>query len=358
MELVQVPYLMRVTDEEAIYRDVIRAVARRKPVLPHTARVTALWAVLTRLRKPDKEHYPEEVHGLIERLTPLEKAKLYDSGTAPHWMREEERRLIRRSVPRMYREYADEVLYEGRYGASPREMRAILNEASQLERFPCLGPLAVIEVLRDFVKEKNVYEFLNLEVEGLYHDHEAFVDAVRDEYHAWVTAELEEAMELVDVAEYDRKCTEYFTHVVAFTRGEKVANPSTGAFEPASGAVMGAVEKLLDPKEPVEEFRRNLVTRIGAFRVDNPDSPVVYQDLFPDIYQALKQDFFGRRRAQVEKIEEELVRYGTENAAGVEPRMRERVERTVRNMKERFGYCEQGLKEVVPFVRRHRSLDG
>ncbi|MBN2490705.1 MAG: serine protein kinase PrkA [Planctomycetes bacterium] len=354
MELVQVPYLMRVSDEEPIYRDVIRAVARRKTVLPHTARAAALWAVLTRVKKPRPDNYPEDVRALVARLTPLEKVRLYDRGEAPHWMRAEEQPLLRRAVPQMRREFREELLYEGRFGASPREMRAILNEASHLDGFACCGPLAVLEVLGDFVKEKNVYDFLNLEVEGLYHDPAAFIDTVRDEYHRWVTAELEESMALVDTAEYERKCNEYFLHVVAFTRGEKVVQPRTRALEDASEAVMGAVEKMLAIQEPSAVFRRNLVTRIGAFRVEHPDRPLVYKELFPDIYRALQEDALHQRRAQIERLEEQLLLHGTDSAGDIEPRLRERVARTARHMAEHFGYDPQGLKEVVLFVRHHR----
>jgi predicted Ser/Thr protein kinase len=356
MELVQVPYLLRVSDEEAIYRDVIRTISRRKPVLPHTARVAALWAVLTRLNRPNPDHHQEEVRELIGRISPMDKAKLYDSGTAPAGMKDDEKRRVRRAVGAMRREFEDEILYEGRIGGSPREMRAILNEASHLKGYPCLSPLAVLEVLEDFVKEKNVYEFLNLEADGDYHDHEGFIRAVRDEYHVWVTAELEDSMDLVEVAEYDRKCNEYFSHVVAFSRGEKVVNPSTGALEPPSEAVMGAVESLLDLQEPVEEFRKNLVGRIGAFRVDNPDAPVIYKELFSDIYSSLKQDFFAKRREQIEQIEEQLIRHGTDGASAIDAKNLERVERTIRNMKERYGYGEEGLREVVLFIRKHRKL--
>ncbi len=54
-----------------------------KPVAPHTTRVTAMWAVLTRLRRPAVDRYKGAVRALIDDLTPLEKLHLYDSRRAP-----------------------------------------------------------------------------------------------------------------------------------------------------------------------------------------------------------------------------------------------------------------------------------
>ena len=357
MELIRVPYLLQYSEEETIYRDVVRAVARRRSVLPHTTRVAALWAVLTRLQKPDRKNYTEEASPIVERLTPLEKAKLYDHGEAPAGMKDEEKKILKQVVGEIRREFMDEVFFEGRFGASPREMKTILYEASHSKGFSCLSPLAVLDTIRDFVREKHVYDFLKLEPNGKFNNNSAFIDDVQNEYLAWVTAELESAMDLVDEAEYDRKCSEYFTHVVAFTRNEKVVNPGTGSLEPPSDEILSTVEGLLDVQDPIEVFRKNLVARIGAFRVDNPDTPVNYKTLFPDIFTALKTDFFNRRRAVVNQIEEQLILHGTGETSSVLPRLKGVVDQTLRNLKERFGYCDEGLKEIILFVKKHQDLN-
>lgn len=358
MEFVQVPYLLRWSDEEAIYRDVLAAIARRRPVLPHVGTVAAMWAVLTRLKRPKKQNYPEAVGRLIDRLTPLEKAKLYQRCESPAWLSDEEKHALLDAVGEIGCEFTGDILYEGRFGASPREMRGLITEASYRQGAGCLSPLHVLEVLREFVKEKNIHEFLNMEPDGRYHDHAQFVDIVCSEYHGLVTAELEDAMDLIDVREYERKSGEYFRHVVAFSRGEKVESRSTGVHEPPDDRVMKAVEDLLDLKEPPEDFRRNLVARIGAFRVDHPQAPVVYADLFPDIFAALKHDFFSRRREQVEQVEEDLLAVLCGGPDVRRTKAVERAEQTVANLESRFGYVREGLAEIIQFVRRHRTLNG
>ncbi|MGH9361867.1 MAG: AAA family ATPase, partial [Thermoanaerobaculia bacterium] len=53
IELVPVPYLLMVSKEVEIYHRHISSFARDRHVTPHTAYIAALWAVLTRLRKPN-----------------------------------------------------------------------------------------------------------------------------------------------------------------------------------------------------------------------------------------------------------------------------------------------------------------
>src|SRR5690606_11357941 len=83
LELVRVPYLLDVVQEEQIYQAKVREAAGRRHVAPHAAYVAALWAVLTRMRKPMADKFPKKLADLVARLTPLEKAELYATGRAP-----------------------------------------------------------------------------------------------------------------------------------------------------------------------------------------------------------------------------------------------------------------------------------
>ena len=79
IELVRVPYLLDYRVEQKIYEAQIKAAHAEsgKHVAPHVAWVTALWAVLTRMRKPLAEKYGKALADLVAKLGPLEKAQLY-----------------------------------------------------------------------------------------------------------------------------------------------------------------------------------------------------------------------------------------------------------------------------------------
>ena len=54
---------------------------------PHAAWVAALWAVLTRMKKPLAEKYRQALSDLVAKLGPLEKAQLYADRAGPRGSR-------------------------------------------------------------------------------------------------------------------------------------------------------------------------------------------------------------------------------------------------------------------------------
>lgn len=83
LQLVRVPYLLDYHAEQGIYDAQIVPQVRRH-VAPHATYVASLWAVLTRLRKPQGDQYENATLGkLVNQLTPLEKAELYADGAIP-----------------------------------------------------------------------------------------------------------------------------------------------------------------------------------------------------------------------------------------------------------------------------------
>src|SRR3954451_14962957 len=76
MELVRVPFLLDYKVEQRIYQSqIIASLAESgKHVAPHVAWVTALWAVLTRMKKPLAEKYGKTLSDIVGKLGPIEKA--------------------------------------------------------------------------------------------------------------------------------------------------------------------------------------------------------------------------------------------------------------------------------------------
>ena len=74
------------------------------------------------------------------------------------------------------------VAYEGCDGASAREIRAVLLNAAQDPRFDHLSPIAVLDQLRELVKSKSSYGFLNRPVVRGYRDAVAFVAQTEKAY--------------------------------------------------------------------------------------------------------------------------------------------------------------------------------
>jgi serine protein kinase len=354
IELVTVPYLLQYEREVEIYRDQIEQIERRLTIAPHTERVAALWAVLTRLWQPDPSHYEEPLKSCVQLLTPLAKALLYQ-GRDPGELEKissDQVKLLRDALPAIAAEWRDGPIFEGRFGASPREMKTILLDASYRSRSGCFTPMLVFTELRNLVRDKSLYDFLKLEPKGAYNDPARFVDDIERAHIRLARRELHDAMALVDEVQYDRRFEEYFAHAIAWTRGTRVKDPTTGGSAPADAKVLASVEDLLDVGDDVELFRRELIAKIGAYSVNRPGQKVDYRALFPDILRALKDSFYGSRRGAIEQLEADFLTMGTPEWDRLETIQKEQVERTLANLESRFGYTRECAIEVMSYVLR------
>ncbi|MEZ6186533.1 MAG: serine protein kinase PrkA [Planctomycetota bacterium] len=365
-ELVRAPYLLRWSIEEQIYAREITSIANHKPIAPHTTRIAALWAVLTRLRRPQPDHYTGDIKPLVARLNPLEKAHLYNDGTAPEGWSDAERRELLRHLEELATEWdvveeefegLPDTAYEGRRGASPREVKTLLQDAVLDEESPCLSPLAVLKAIRALAADRRLYEFLRLDPDGDYNDVDALTDYAESEYRRLVRNEVHQALALVTEGAYEQLFEDYFQHVRAFDANEKVLNPHTQRLEPASTQLMERVEARVgigDTKP--KEYRKGLILRIAAWVIDNPGKPVAYREIFSDIFGALRAHYHKEREAAISKFQTQLLRYGTDDWARVDEVDQQRVVDAFERLAA-IGYEEVCAKEALVYVLRHQGKD-
>ena len=361
IELVRVGYVVEWRKEREVYRDFLAEIAGKQHVAPHTLDVAALWAVMTRLRKPDPAKYESELAGILRELTPLQKARLYGEGRTPDGLNTEEKRLLLSVVPLMVEEHADTTAefenftcaaYEGRRGASAREMMSLLAEAAEHPNHRCLSPLAVFDSIAHLLKDRTVYDFLRIESDDGYHDPDLFLKETKEEYLRWSSVEIYDSMELVEKSEFGRRVDEYFRHVRAYVAGEKIENERTGAFTPPSEEILGGLEKLVELKESADVFRRNLMTKIAAYSLDHLKEKLNYAEIFPDLIGNLRASYYRERQKPLETLARYILASGAEDDALVPSVERPRIERTLRNMREKYNYCDFCAKEAISFVIR------
>lgn len=354
IELVTCPYLLRVSEEKAIYEDQIPRALRGLHIAPHALELAARWAVLTRLEPPDPVRYGENVRQLVAELTPEEKLELYDTGAVPERLSQRERRELRQTADALYNEHIDEDEYEGRYGASVREVRTVCLNAAQDRRWDHLSPIAIIEQLRSLVREKSTYQFLRREPVRGYRDAERFVLLVEDWYLRVLDEEVRSAMGLVAEGSHTELFARYLKHISAWTKKEKLEDPVTGKMVEPDAELMKSVEKvLLAPDEEPEDFRRALISQIGAFKLENPDADVDYELLFGSYMRRLKEDFYRQRRKLVEKLEEGFLKVTGGDDKGMDPKDREQVLVMRENM-HKLGYNDSSARSAIAYLLKRR----
>jgi serine protein kinase len=355
-ELIKAPYLLRVSDEEEVYRAQQPVSARSQHVAPHTLSMIARFAVLTRLEPPDPERYSPELQAILEGLTPIEKMWLYDRGDVPERLSNKDKRELRQAAESVANERTSQDDYEGRYGASAREMRVALLNAAQSRRFDHVSPIAVLEELRRLADEKTSYEWLRRAPVRGYYDVAAFIEQIEDMYRDELEREVRAALGLIKDGQQLELFERYLRHVSAWTKKEKVMDAAGRLTEPEV-ELMNSIERVLVPEgETVEDFRRALISQIGAHRLDHPDGAVDYGMLFGKQLKKLNDDFYEQRHEAIERV----ARLYMQTQTGQPPqdaRDREQVEALSVGMRSR-GYTDSSAGAAIAWLmsnRRRRS---
>jgi len=357
IQLIRVPYLRDYRQEQAIYEAQI-APQVRVHVAPHAMYVAALWAVLSRLRRPSSEHFTERALGtLAEDLTPMEKAELYADGITPKRMGADETLRLKNGIAEIMAEAEQGAIYEGLTGASPREMRTLLLDAAQLPNFACLSPLAVLTAIKTLVRGGD-YGFLRESPQAGYHDHLGFIEQVRERWLDRVDREFRDSTGLVEEARYAELFDRYITHVSHAIKNERVYNRVTGSNEEPDREMMASVERTLGVTSNPDAFRRGLINAIAGYAIDHPGTKVEYGEVFPRHLERLKEAYFADRRKQLQEIGEDILRtVAKEERQHINPERTELARRAYQRLCEKYGYQAESVRDALGelLARRYKS---
>lgn len=347
IQLIKVPYLRDYRQEQAIYESQIASQVRVH-VAPHAMYVAALWAVLSRLRRAEAERFTDRHLGkLAHDLTPLEKAELYADGITPKRIGADDTLRLKNGIAEVVAEADHGPHYEGLTGASPREMRTLLLDAAQHPDYSCLSPLAVLACTRQLI-QSGEYGFLREEPSAGYHDHQSFLDQVRERWLDRVDAEFRDSTGLVEEARYAELFDRYVTHVSHWIKNERVYNRVTGNTEEPDRDMMGSVEKTLGVNEGAESFRRGLINAVAGYAIDHPGEKVEYGRVFPRHFERLKEAYFADRKKQLSEIGHDILKLIIhEEDHGLNNERSEQAQRAFDQLCARYGYRADSARDAL-----------
>jgi hypothetical protein len=102
------------------------------------------------------------------------------------------------------------------------------------------------------------------------------------------------------------------------------------------------------------EFRRGLISQIGAHKLDNPEVEMDYPRIFPDLFKHLRGHFFEERKRVLRKNKENVLKYLSDDRPSLTPKEATQVETTLKSMSSRYGYCDNCAKDAILFLMRKR----
>jgi serine protein kinase len=354
IELVNVPYLLQVSEEIKIYCKDIDSIIETTAIAPHALETLCTWAVMTRLKQPDANNFNADKKTLLLKLTPIIKAKIYDGKPIPEDLSVDDRDALMNMKNELIRESKGMVIYEGRFGASPREIRGLIHKAVQTCGKNTLSALDIFNELRELTKDKTLYEYLQFEPRAGFHDAIGFIKVLEKEYCDVFRHELLDSMSMVETREYDKLLKRYIDHSVAQIKKEKILDPSTGQYIEFSESILGEVEKIIGITSNALDFRKSILSRLASWKIDNPKKDLIIADLFDDLHRKIKNHFFKQREKGVTEICNAMLMLKSEGPSKLTNGEQEKAESTFKNLSNKYGYNEHTALESLKFLMKNK----
>jgi len=288
----------------------------------------------------------------VKGLEPMDKARLYAERRIPDGVPLELRRDFLAIAPDLYREFDGEQIYEGAFGASPRELRGALLAAAGDEEFSCLHPLACFRAIDGLLRDPSLYDYLQIKADAGYHDPSAFLVAVQNRYAELVDDQVRDAMDLVTSENFTELLERYAHQVSAWLKGQRVVNPVTGNEEEPDEAFLVHIEDLAGNKGDRRETREQFLGRVAARSLEKIGESLNYDELFADLLGTMRTNYFESHRAEIRKaVQDALVHLDGEDLPDDRgPAAAAFVDRLV----ERHGYCRDCTAPTLSFVLKER----
>lgn len=347
LHLVKVPYIMHEPTERSIYAEIVEP-RLGSHVAPHAIEIASSWGVLSRLDRPDPENYEEPLASIVGALSVFEKLDFYATGHVPEGLGPDAAAELRKALPVMRAESDQEVACEGILGASPREVKLVLDRANQDSEEACVTAMGVLREIGRLSERIKDFPFLSQEVqEGGYHDDMGFVAGLSERLLDVLEVEALEASGLVTEGGYEDLWHRYVQHATSWVKDEKVKDADTGKTRAPDENLMKEVEAELSITEAPKDFRQGLLNHIAAWAIDHKGQGVDFCLLFAKHMRTLK-------RRQVEKNLERLATLIEEVVESVEKGTDPSSLPLVANLVERNGYCEACAVDTLGFLRANR----
>ncbi|HXW53252.1 MAG TPA: serine protein kinase PrkA [Myxococcota bacterium] len=357
IELIRVPYLLRSVDEENIYLHQVKKALSHMHIAPHSIEMAARFAVLTRLEPPMPHKYPASLQDIIRDLTPEEKLELYNFGDVPTRLSQQQARELKVQIPQLFYEYYNDPNYEGRFGASPREIRVILLNAAQDRKFDHLSALAIFSQIEQLIEQRSSYEFLRREPLRGYRDANFLLTSVKQYYASILEDEVRNALGFFSKESYLELFTRYIMHVSAWTKKERLVDPLLQREVDADEQFMSNIESnLLAQNETKEDFRRQMIAQIGAYKLENPSSPLDYTTLFSTHLRRLKESVYKDQKNTVHRIIRVFLRMLQGDTAGLDERELKHAA-TLKEGLSSLGYSDSSARQAMAFLVHPNGRD-
>ncbi len=310
--LVKVPYNLRVSQEERIYDKLLHQseALRNVHLAPHTLKVAAMFAVMTRLEEPKRQN-----------VDIVKKMKLYDGEDVEGYKSKD------------VRELKEETVREGMDGISPRYIINRLSSALVRDGVTCINPIDALRAIKDGFEQ---HTGISSEQREKYLNH---ISQARKEYDELAKIEVQRAF-VYSFEEMARTmCNNYLDNVEAFCNKERIKDPITEEEMEPDEQLMRSIEEQIGISENAKNtFRQEILIRISSYA--RKGKPFEYNS-HERLKEAIEKKIFADLK-DVVKI--------TTSAKTPDPDQLRRINEVVDRLVKEHGYCPVCANELLTYV--------
>lgn len=315
MIVCRMPYNLRVNEEIKIYEKLMKNGAEGVHVAPHTLRIAAMFAVLSRLTDARDAN-----------LDKVKKMKLYNM--------EDVEGFSEKDIPRVMREHN----YEGMDGVSPRYIinrlivTAIRGQGEGTVKF--ITPIDVLRSLKDGLstsskftpEEKNKFEEI--------------LSLVKTEWDLIARTEVQKAFFVSFKEEAAILMDNYSDQVEAYLEKTKIKDPVTGDEIDPDEKLMRSIETKINIGEAQKDSFRNEIMRKVASAARRGQK-FNYED-HSRLREAIEKQLFEERR--------DTIKITITARTNQDPEQLKRINQVVKNLCDSHGYISESANELLKYV--------
>jgi serine protein kinase len=313
MVIIKVPYALSFRDEARIYQKLVSGAPAFRDVHldPHVLKLAAVFAILTRLQKPEREG-----------LDLSKKLRIY-AGESIEGFAENEATRLKTEAPD-----------EGLGGVSPRFVINAISNAITRSDTRSLTSMELLLALKDAIESD---ARMDTKQKKLWIDH--LVVARKDFYNRWVKEDVHRALFASFEEEAQQLLEKYLDEVEASLDQRQVTDPITGETRPADERFLRSVEEKIKVSDSGKQsFRQEVVRKaMVAFKAGEKFT----LDSHARMHEAIEQYLFEERR--------DVLRLVT-SSARPDDEARKKISSVQQRLVSEYGYDEHSAKEALNYV--------
>src|SRR5499433_694752 len=311
MIMVRIPYNLKVSQEERIYQKLLRATSLAGVhIAPHTLRVAAIFAVLTRLEEPK-----------MSGLTLLKKLKLYDDEDVDGF-RQKDVKQIKEQTER-----------EGMDGMSPRFIINRISASLIKPDMRCINPIDVLRALKDGIEQQSQFKKA---------DRERYANLIADarrEYDEIARTDVQKAFFVSFEKEALTLLDNYLDNVEAYLDQSKLIDPITGEEVPPNEKLLRSIEeKVQVPEHGKDSFRNEIFRKVA---MANRRGETFDYTTHEKLKEAIEKQLFEERRDTIKL---------TITSRSPDMEQLRKLNEVVDTLVAREGYCAECANELLKYV--------